>query len=165
MCTDKTGTLTQNRMAVKAVYMAGTSQSGDTDYTLMQNKNLQILVESVVHNSSAFVQTEAGKQIPKGNVTEVGLIKYFLDSKISLDEFYFNKNQPGFFELAIPFSSARKRQTTAVRLQNGTVRVFVKGGPDLILESCSRQLNSKGEIIQLQEGDRSEITAVIKKFA
>lgn len=82
MCTDKTGTLTQNRMTVKAVYMAGVNQSGDTDYTLLQNKNLNLLVESVVYNSSGFIQTEAGRQVPKGNVTEVGLLKYFLDSKV-----------------------------------------------------------------------------------
>ncbi len=82
MCTDKTGTLTQNRMTVKAVYMAGVNQSGDTDYTLLQNKNLNLLVESVVYNSSGFIQTEAGRQVPKGNVTEVGLLKYFLDSQV-----------------------------------------------------------------------------------
>jgi P-type Ca2+ transporter type 2B len=55
MCTDKTGTLTQNRMTVKALYMAGASLSGDIDYTLVQNKNLGVLTESVVYNSSVFI--------------------------------------------------------------------------------------------------------------
>lgn len=72
--------------------MAGASQSGDTDYTLEQNKNLNLLKESVVYNSSGFIQMEAGRQVAKGNVTEIGLIKYFLDSKVSLDDLYFNKN-------------------------------------------------------------------------
>ena len=51
------------------------------DNTLDMNRNLNIFTESVIYNSSAFVELVKGKNVPKGNVTEVGLLKYLIDSK------------------------------------------------------------------------------------
>ena len=61
----------------------------------------------------------------------------------------------------------RKRQTTAVRLSSGKVRVFVKGAPEIILELCQKMLDSKGMESELTQDEKSEILgpAVVKKFA
>lgn len=58
LCTDKTGTLTQNRMTVQAFYINGETQLGDGNASLLINKNCNILAESIIYNSSAFVETE-----------------------------------------------------------------------------------------------------------
>ncbi len=50
-------------------------------------------------------------------------------------------------------------------MQNGSVRVFVKGGPDIVMEYCTKQLNSKGEVIALKDNDRSDMADVVKKYA
>jgi len=57
------------------------------------NKNCNILAESVVFNSSAFVETEQnGLKVVKGNVTEAGLLKYLIASKVDVEKLISNKN-------------------------------------------------------------------------
>jgi magnesium-transporting ATPase (P-type) len=61
----------------------------------------------------------------------------------------------------------RKRQTTAVRLSSGKVRVFVKGGPDVVLPFCSKMIDAKGNPVDLNEDEKNNILGekVLKKFA
>ena len=108
------------------------------DNTLDMNRNLNIFTESVIYNSSAFVELVIGKNVTKGNVTEVGLLKYLIDSKIDVHSYIQNKNKDGFIEFTIPFNSTRKRQTTAIRFADGSVRVFVKGGPEIVMPFCTK---------------------------
>jgi hypothetical protein len=68
------------------------------------------MTECVLFNSSAFVETETtGLKVVKGNVTEVGLIKYLMNSKIEVEQVLDCKKQDNFIEFQIPFSSKRKR--------------------------------------------------------
>jgi len=54
--------------------------------SLSLSKNCQIISESVLLNSSAFIETERnGLKVVKGNVTEVGLFKFLMDSKIDVE--------------------------------------------------------------------------------
>jgi magnesium-transporting ATPase (P-type) len=85
----------------------------------------------VLFNSTAFVENENGRQVVKGNATEVGLINYFLESG-NVDNLISNKNQTGFQIFEIPFDSNRKMATSVV-LHNGTRRVFVKGAPEFVI--------------------------------
>lgn len=65
-----------------------------------------------------------------------------MESKINVEELVENKHEDGFIQFVIPFNSNRKRQTTAVRLSSGKVRVFVKGGPEIVMELCSKMIDS-----------------------
>lgn len=168
ICSDKTGTLTQNRMTVQSLYMAGQITNGDTNPALQHDQNNQILAQSVVYNSSARVETESnGLKVCKGNVTEVGLYKYLMSSKFDVEDLTEHKDEEGFLEFVIPFNSTRKRQTTAVRLSSGKVRVFVKGGPEIVMELCTRTIDSQGNDIELTEDEKSQILGdkCVKKFA
>jgi hypothetical protein len=61
--------------------------------------NQKILAQSVVFNSSAHVETEkSGMKSVKGNVTEVGLLKYLLASKIDVDYLAEQKQEDGFVQ-------------------------------------------------------------------
>lgn len=56
------------------------------------------------------METEAnGLKVVKGNVTEVGLLKYLMSSKIDVEGFAEDKEQDGFVQFVIPFNSMRKR--------------------------------------------------------
>ena len=137
------------------------------DNTLDMNKNLNIFTESVIYNSSAFVELVKGKNVPKGNVTEVGLLKYLIDSKIDVHSYIQNKNKDGFIEFTIPFNSTRKRQTTAVRFADGSVRVFVKGGPEIVMPFCTKQISSKGLELDITENEKLDLlnVTIVKQFA
>lgn len=81
ICTDKTGTLTQNKMEVKELYYRGVVMKKARGNV----PNEKLLIECVLYNSTAFVENEGGRQVVKGNATECGLINYFLSDGISLD--------------------------------------------------------------------------------
>lgn len=167
ICSDKTGTLTQNKMTVQALYMSDKISNGDMDITLGQNPNILLLAQSVVYNCSAFVETEdSGKKAVKGNVTEVGMLKYLLDSKVDIETLIAHKTEEHFFEFEIPFTSLRKRQTTAVKLPNGDVRVFSKGGPEIVMPYCTKMLNADGFEVEMTEEKKRDIleVSVVKPF-
>lgn len=58
ICTDKTGTLTQNRMTVQAIYLEDEIITGDRNTSLKDNQVSGVLAESVLYNCSAFVERE-----------------------------------------------------------------------------------------------------------
>lgn len=167
ICSDKTGTLTQNKMTVMALYISGQSTHGSQNVSLNSDKNSTLLAESVIYNSSAHVEVENGQKVAKGNVTEVGMIKYLMDSKVEVESLIHRRGQDGTFEFQIPFNSSRKRQTSAVRLTNGNVRVFLKGGPDFIIDKCSHTLDAQGKAVPLSEEQKLDLmnVTVVKQYA
>jgi magnesium-transporting ATPase (P-type) len=167
ICSDKTGTLTQNRMTVMALYVSGQSTHGSVNAGLNSDKNSGILAESVIYNCSAHVELEKGVKTAKGNVTEVGMLKYLMESNIEIDTLFTNRGHDDFYEFQIPFNSSRKRQTSAVRLSNGKVRVFVKGGPEIVIEQCGWTLDAEGKKIFLTSETKNDLmnVSVVKAYA
>lgn len=97
ICTDKTGTLTQNKMTVQAVFVEDNIVKGDSDASLKNNEHLRdIFAESVLFNCSAFVESEGSNKVAKGNVTEVGLINYLLKSDVDAQNILAQKDEAGF---------------------------------------------------------------------
>lgn len=85
------------------------------------------------------------------------MVKYLMASKMPVEEMISHKEDEGFIEFAIPFNSMRKRNTTAVRLSDGRVRVFVKGGPDVVMPHCTRMLDAQGNEVELSEEEKAAI--------
>jgi len=106
ICTDKTGTLTQNRMQVTELYFK------DQIHTAVVKD--AILEQCVFFNCTAFVENKDGIKVVKGNATEVGLINYLLQSG-NIDDLIEAKNQPEHKVFEIPFDSDRKMATTVVK--------------------------------------------------
>jgi len=57
----------------------------------------------------------------------------------------------------IPFSSIRKRQTAAYKLSDDTVRVYVKGAPEIVMNTITQQVNAYGEIEEIDEEEKAII--------
>jgi len=79
-----------------------------------------------------------------------------------------HKESNGFVEFMIPFSSSRKRATSAIRSPRlgGQVSVFCKGAPEIVLDLCDRYVAKNGEEVDLSSKKKKEILDnVVKNFA
>jgi Ca2+-transporting ATPase len=138
ICTDKTGTLTENRMSVQAAYLEGEIMENEVNTRLMSLTSTIDIQQSVIYNSTAYIDPKDDQT--KGNVTEVGLIKHLTGSGVDTKAHIAARKlaeDNKLFMLEIPFSSKRKRATIAVSMDNGErIRVFCKGAPEVVIEKC-----------------------------
>jgi P-type Ca2+ transporter type 2B len=90
-------------------------------------------------------------------VTEQGIIRFLQDLGVQAHEVIAQKEDR--IEVFIPFNSARKRACTAVRhpVKEDTVRVFVKGAPEMVIELCDRYFDANGNEQDLSSHKRQEV--------
>lgn len=167
ICTDKTGTLTENKMTVMEAYYLDKIAQGTSNGTLPNATISDLLRDSICYNSSAFIETlETGEKKTRGNVTEVGIINYLKNSGLEVEEHIKDRDLNLETIFTLPFSSARKRSTNVIRhpQQAGMIRVFVKGAPDMVMELCTKIVLEDGEAHELTQDKKDEIlkTRVIK---
>ena len=144
ICSDKTGTLTQNKMTVVDLYLAGERIKGleslNSETPKLSKKLVTLLCDNISINSTAHISVEGSFQ---GNPTECALLlftqKYFDFDYISI------RGAAKILHL-FTFSSATKRMSAIVDLGNGKCRVYTKGAPEIVFESCSSLLDSKGNV-------------------
>jgi Ca2+-transporting ATPase len=137
ICSDKTGTLTQNKMTVKKIY----TSNGFVD-DIVDAKKLFYIAN--LCNDTKVVE-EKGKIKLLGDPTETALIDYSLN--VSIDKRELDKKFERIDE--IPFDSDRKLMTTFNKVED-KIEVNVKGAPDVLLSKCSYILEGEKirEIIQ-----------------
>lgn len=178
ICTDKTGTLTRNEMAVTAIYLpagqreitvtgVGYAPEGnfmERGYKLTPNrdKNLQKLFEaSVLCNDSQLLGPDNTSPQWKmiGDPTEGALLT--LVAKGGLDPISIRNQYPRIAEL--PFNSDSKMMATQHSVEGKSI-VYLKGAPEIVLE-LSDSIYHDGKIETLDENRRVEVQAAAKKMA
>ncbi|WP_270244627.1 cation-translocating P-type ATPase [Lactococcus lactis] len=127
ICTDKTGTLTQNKMTVVDSFLPTQGSKELTDLTQADQKLL--LNAMVLCNDSSFSQE--GQLL--GDPTEVALIAY--SDKIGYPYQELREKSPRLAEF--PFDSERKLMSTINDFE-GQKTIFVKGGPDVLFNRCNQ---------------------------
>ena len=156
ICTDKTGTLTQNKMTVVDFYMY------ETPKVEMDPKNINysyqsktLTVASAICNDSNI--NNEGKEI--GDPTEVALIK-FANSR-SLD---YNTLRDRYNRLSeIPFDSDRKLMSTVNNI-HGNAYMFTKGAPDVVFSRCKYAM-VEGDTVEITEEILNEYRNVNEQFS
>ena len=137
ICSDKTGTLTQNKMTPQKVYADGSLLEGD-DLDLV-NDVQRLLLKAALLASDATNNEETGASI--GDPTEVALV--MLGEKFGVDEESYRAQHPRLGELA--FDSDRKLMSTLHDI-DGTPTLFTKGAIDVLLDRSKWLLTREGKV-------------------
>ena len=148
ICSDKTGTLTQNKMIVRKIYADGKLING-SEISLDNKVEEYLIKNSILCNDST---SKDGKEI--GDPTEVALVN--LGHNILINELELRKEYERLAE--IPFDSDRKLMSTLHKIDDKNI-MFTKGALDVILDRVKFIMTSEG-IRELTERDKNEILDV-----
>lgn len=190
ICSDKTGTLTENKMTVRKIYAAGYQLSvtgngynleGDfladnrsSDPLKVEGVKLALEIGALCNNSvitrPASENTAMGKIKSifskqdtlriSGDPTEIALT--IAAAKAGITQNSLNGTYQRIDEL--PFDSDRKCMSIVCKSNKGEVYVFTKGAPDMIIDKCNRIMSVRG-IIKLDELTRRSITRINDSMA
>lgn len=128
ICSDKTGTLTQNKMSVERVVAYG-------------NGNGERLKLNALTNSTANVKFDGGKENSFGSATEIALIKHY-DKNCDSYTKYRDKRLIG---RVLPFNSSNKYMVT--EYLSGDNLWLLKGAPEIIINDCDLSENQKRALL------------------
>ncbi len=149
ICSDKTGTLTQNRMTVENLYLNGRFF---TDKETIDEH----FVKNCLVNSTADISFEDDKWNYLGNSTECALLSYLEDYD------YKRERKESEIIHQIPFSSENKFMATIMKIKGNNV-VLVKGAPEILLSSATNEVID-GKFIELTEERKGQIVKEIQKL-
>ena len=153
ICSDKTGTLTQNKMTVQKIYINGESIIED-QLDLKYDSHRYLLYDMVLNNDSSIVD---GKGI--GDPTEYALLETF--RKIGLDENILRESLIRIEE--VPFDSDRKMMSTKYKM-HGVSHILTKGALDSILDRCVN-ISTKDGVRPITEQDKADIIEMNRKYS
>eukprot|EP00741_Cyanophora_paradoxa_P024434 tig00022075_g23591.t2 len=169
ICSDKTGTLTTNRMAVAKCMIGGPNSvfAGPPPAGVLSPRTVEAVSVGIAANSTACVEMgRGGVPIYIGNKTECALLSYGqLVGGSSYKEI--RKQLPVIKRF--PFSSARKMMGSVVssKTKGGQplISLHVKGAAEIVLGMCSHCTEKDGTVVPLTEERRAHIQELIKAMA
>ncbi len=169
ICSDKTGTLTQNKMKVVRLFWDGQVHDLGTPGWVELDKSrpwprdgqpIDWVALNAAVNSTANLELKEGKLIPVGNSTEGSLLQWLHNSGVE-----YQKLRLEFDPLyQIHFSSERKRMTTVVKHGHQLV-VLAKGAPEWILANTTHFQVAGGETLPWTPEARRAVEAALRDSA
>ena len=163
ICADKTGTLTENRMAVREYYLAdGRSiEVEGSDFCAAGDELFQQALRIGVLCSEAAFHPEGTDITTLGDPTETALL--VVADALILDVSHERAIHPKLAEQ--PFQPSTKRMTTLHRTLNGQHFAALKGAPAVVLEACSHYANEPDSVRPLDKTARARFASANEKMA
>lgn len=158
ICSDKTGTLTQNRMTVTHIYTDGRTADISSKGSLDEKESFLTRIAVLANDSK--ISEEDGKIKTIGDPTETSLVDMGL--KFGIDKEELEQSCPRVAE--IPFDSERKLMSTVHKTEDGRFLIAVKGGMDELVSCCDR-IWMGDEPVGMSEEYRSNLDSANEKMA
>ncbi|XP_078098314.1 plasma membrane calcium-transporting ATPase 1-like isoform X6 [Mustelus asterias] len=170
ICSDKTGTLTMNRMTVVQSYIGETHYRQIPAPDALLPKVLERIVNGIAINSAYTTkilppEKEGGLPRHVGNKTECALLGFVLDLKQDYQAVRNEIPEEKLYKV-YTFNSARKSMSTVLKNADGSFRMYSKGASEIILRKCTKLLGKNGDVTVFKVRDRDEmVKKVIEPMA
>jgi Ca2+-transporting ATPase len=194
ICSDKTGTLTQNKMSVVAGTIGTASRFGDKQaFPGSKSSNIakiadspsetgdvssaefvstlgkdtkQLLKDSIVLNSTAFEAEEDGKVTFVGSKTETALLA-FANDHLAISSISEERANANIVQM-VPFDSGRKCMAVIIKLADGRYRMLVKGASEILIAKCTRIVRDPADSIKdtaMTDENMETLQSIVTSYA
>lgn len=194
VCSDKTGTLTQNKMSVVAGTVGTSCRFNDTqgvtvreeektekqldipgdaqgvssaEFTATLSKEVkELLKDSIVLNSTAFESKENGQVVFVGSKTETALLS-FANERLGIGSIAEERANAEIIQM-VPFDSGRKCMAVVIKMASGRYRMLVKGASEILIARCTKIIRDPtqgAEETTLTAENMETLNGIIKNYA
>lgn len=170
ICSDKTGTLTMNRMTVVQVFIADKHYRKVPEPDVIPASTMDLLIVGISVNCAYTTkimspEKEGGLNRQVGNKTECALLGFALDLKKDYQAVRNEIPEEKLYKV-YTFNSVRKSMSTVLKNDDGSYRMFSKGASEILLKKCFKILTSTGEAKVFRPRDRDDmVKRVIEPMA
>ncbi len=162
ICSDKTGTLTENRMTVREYRLANGNAVKLAGQAPANNELLNRAVRAtVLCNEASFDPTAKEKERAAGDPTEIALLVAAHELKVDVAQM--RSDYPKLAER--PFDADSKRMTTIHRMSDGTRLALLKGAPAVVFDACADFAESVSQLKPLDAAARARFLATNDQMA
>uniref|UniRef100_A0A671Z2B8 Calcium-transporting ATPase n=1 Tax=Sparus aurata TaxID=8175 RepID=A0A671Z2B8_SPAAU len=170
ICSDKTGTLTMNRMTVVQAFLAEKHYKKVPEPENIPSSIMDLLILGIAVNCAYTTkimppEKEGGLPRQVGNKTECALLGFSNDLKRDYQAIRHEIPEEKLYKV-YTFNSVRKSMSTVLKMADGSYRMFSKGASEILLKKCYKILTANGESKVFRPRDRDDmVKKVIEPMA